>query len=203
MGAAFMNKFLTVLGIYDKVNSEDIEENEDIERETFADVENNEISNNFFNDTVVEQETVTEEDNNEEEKSTSGFSFYKSKKNKEKEIDDYVPNISRRSQSKVLPMSSSSTTKMIISKPSSFDDVKDIADNVKARKSVIVNLEAVSHEDGRRIIDFLSGTGHALDGTIQKVSKLIFLIAPKNIEVQDDTEKYNYSSKLNMSWLKK
>ncbi|MEG0073011.1 MAG: cell division protein SepF [Clostridia bacterium] len=192
MGTAVMNKVLTVLGLADKVNEDtNIDETESFDyddeyQKTQVEETINEVEENFVAD-------------KQEEK--SGFGFYKPKKTKE--IDEYIPSISRRSVGKVLPMSSSATSKMVISQPQSFDDSKEIADNVIAKKSVIVNLESVSHEDARRIIDFLSGTAHAIDGTIQKVSKLILLIAPKNIEVQNEAEKYNYSSKINMSWLKK
>lgn len=197
MGASIMNKFMSVLGLEDKEVVDEVE-NYEIEN-TFTDVE---TSSNLLDDMSLDHSN--EEELKEEVEEKAPFSFYKPrKKEKEKEMSEYMPNISRRSQTKVLPMTSTATAKMIISHPQSFDEIKEIADNIKEKKSVIINLESVSHEEGRRIIDFLSGTAHALDGTIQKVSKLIFLVAPKDIEVQDESEKYNYSSKLNMSWLKK
>lgn len=203
MGAPIMSKFLSILGIADEKQAvEDINENEEsfeFENTTFTDVET--PVNDFTEDVSGEEEKIVDEENNGVFESKL-FNFYKPKK-AEKEVKEYIPSISRRTQTKVLPMTSTATSKMIISYPQSFDAIKDIADNVKEKRSVIVNLESVSYEDGRRIIDFLSGTAHALDGTIQKVSKLIFLVAPKDIEVEDESDKYNYSSKLNMTWLKK
>ena len=195
MGAPIMNKVLSMLGIADENK---IAENIDEVEGMYEDNEMEYSDASSYND--YEEEGMYEEEVVEPEKKL--FSFYKPKKQEEPE-KEYIPSISRRTQARSMPMTSVSNTKMIISHPQNFEAIREIAENVKAKRSVIVNLEAVSHEDGRRIVDFLSGTAHALDGTIQKVSKLIFLIAPKDIEVEDESEKYNYSSKLNMSWLKK
>ena len=199
MGAPIMSKFLGILGISEKFEDDKVENDEIYDFDnSFTDVEA--PSNDFMEDMSLEEEKIEEEKSDVFESKL--FGLYKPKK-VEKEEKEYIPSISRRGQSKVLPMSSTANSKMIISHPQSFDAIKEIADNIKEKRSVIINLESVSYEDGRRIIDFLSGTAHALDGTIQKVSKLIFLVAPRDVEVEDESEKYNYSSKLNMSWLKK
>lgn len=203
MGAPIMSKFLNILGIADENRSElGLNENDEtfeFDTNTFTDVE---TTNDFMEDASFDLDEKDSESDAGIGNESKLFSFYKPKK-AEKEVNEYIPSISRRTQTRVMPMNSTSTSKMIISHPQSFDAIKEIADNIKEKRSVIVNLESVSYEDGRRIIDFLSGTAHALDGTIQKVSKLIFLVAPRDIEVEDESEKYNYTSKLNMTWLKK
>ena len=107
---------------------------------------------------------------------------------------------------KVLPMTGASpvvtSSKMVITEPQCFDDVKEISDHLKDRRSVIVNLETVTKEDQRRIIDFLSGATYVIDGSMQKISSLIYLITPKNVEIQNDIEKTQYRSKLSFSWMK-
>jgi len=107
---------------------------------------------------------------------------------------------------KVLPMTGASpvvtSSKMVITEPQCFDDVKEISDHLKERRSVIVNLETVTKEDQRRIIDFLSGATYVTDGSMQKISSLIYLITPKNVEIQNDIEKSQYRSKLSFSWMK-
>ena len=94
---------------------------------------------------------------------------------------------------KVLPMTGASpvvtSSKMVITEPQCFDDVKEISEHLKERRSVIVNLETVTKEDQRRIIDFLSGATYVIDGSMQKISSLIYLITPKNVEIQNDIEK--------------
>lgn len=107
---------------------------------------------------------------------------------------------------KVLPMTGASpvvtSSKMVITEPQCFDDVKEISEHLKERRSVIVNLETVTKEDQRRIIDFLSGATFVVDGSIQKISTLIYLITPKTVEIQNDIEKSQYRNKLSFSWMK-
>ena len=125
----------------------------------------------------------------------------------------YLGNFGRRESeekitrsAKVLPMTGASpvvtSSKMVITEPQCFDDVKEISDHLKERRSVIVNLETVTKEDQRRIIDFLSGATYVIDGSMQKISSLIYLITPKNVEIQNDIEKTQYRNKLSFSWMK-
>lgn len=106
-------------------------------------------------------------------------------------------------QPKILPMSSNvSGSKMVITQPACFDDVKEIGEHLKSKKSVIVNLETVNKEDHRRIVDFISGATFVLDGSVQKISSLIYLITPKTIEIQNDIERAQYRNKLPFTWMK-
>lgn len=108
-----------------------------------------------------------------------------------------------RLQTKVLPMTGTvATSKVVITQPEAYEDVEEIGEYIKQRKSVIVNLESINKEDGKRVLDFLSGASFALEGNIQKVSNLIYLITPKAVEIQNDVERAQYRSKLSFSWLK-
>ncbi|MEG2645970.1 MAG: cell division protein SepF [Clostridia bacterium] len=110
---------------------------------------------------------------------------------------------SRNMQSKVIPMNTAiSSSKMVITQPTCYEDVQEIGEYLKSKKSVIINLENVGKEDARRILDFLSGATFMIEGTIQKVSNLIYLITPKNVEIQNDLERSQYKQKLSFSWLK-
>lgn len=112
---------------------------------------------------------------------------------------------SRSMQTKVIPMETAvSSSKMVITEPTCYDSVKEIGEYLKAKKSVIINLENVSKEEARRILDFLSGAAFMIDGTIQMVSNLIYLMTPRNVEIQDDTKRneYDNNQKMSFSWLK-
>lgn len=119
-------------------------------------------------------------------------------------IDKNGERISRTA--KVLPMTGSqptvTSTKMVITEPLCFDDVKEIGEHLKQKRSVIVNLETVNKEDHRRIVDFLSGATFVTEGGIQKISSLIYLMTPKTIEIQNDIERAQYRNKLSFSWMK-
>ena len=108
------------------------------------------------------------------------------------------------SKSKVVPMNTAiSSSKMVITQPSCSEDVQEIGEYLRCKKAVIINLENVSKEDGQRILDFMSGATFMVEGTIQKVSNLIYLTTPRCVEIQNDVEKKDYSKqKMNFSWMK-
>ncbi|MDO4853598.1 MAG: cell division protein SepF [Clostridia bacterium] len=78
--------------------------------------------------------------------------------------------------------------KMIVFHPVAYDDAQSIADNLKSHKPIIVNMEELDGNTAQRVLDFLLGAVYALDGTISKISRGIFLVAPKNCDVVDNGE---------------
>lgn len=120
-----------------------------------------------------------------------------------REIEATNPYSRNNVQTKVIPMNTAvSSSKMVINQPTCYEDVQEIGEYLKARKSVIINLENVGKEDARRILDFLSGATFMIEGTIQKVSNLIYLMTPRDVEIQNDVEKSQYKQKMAFSWLK-
>ena len=103
---------------------------------------------------------------------------------------------------KVVPITQAQSVKMVISQPTTFEQSEEICSLLKEKKSVIVNLEYVSKEVARRIVDFISGGVYALDGHIQKISNSIFLIAPTNYEITNEMAREEIKNKLSVSWLK-
>ena len=86
-----------------------------------------------------------------------------------------------------------SGNKMILIEPRAYSESQQIADHLKNRNSVVVNLKRVTSDQAKRIIDFLSGVIYAIGGTMQKIGVGIYLVTPKNVNVQgkisDDSEK--------------
>ena len=75
-------------------------------------------------------------------------------------------------------------SKMILLEPRAMSESQQIADHLKNRDTVVVNLKRVTSEQAKRIIDFLSGTTYAIGGEMQKIGGGIFLCTPKNVSVQ-------------------
>lgn len=75
-------------------------------------------------------------------------------------------------------------SKMILLEPRAYSESQQIADYLKKRNTVVVNLKRVTPEQGKRVIDFVSGTLYAIGGGMQKLGDGIFLCTPKNINVQ-------------------
>lgn len=105
-------------------------------------------------------------------------------------------------KTKVVNMPQTQQIKMVISQPTSFEQSEEICNYLKERKSVIVNLEYVNKDVARRVVDFISGAVHALDGHIQKISNSIFLIAPTNYEIANEMAREEIKNRLSVSWLK-
>ena len=74
--------------------------------------------------------------------------------------------------------------KMILLEPRAYSESQQIADYLKKKNSVVVNLKRVTSDQAKRIIDFLSGCVYAINGTMQKIGVGIYLCAPKNVNVQ-------------------
>ena len=105
-------------------------------------------------------------------------------------------------KNKVVNMPQTQQIRMVISQPTTFEQSEEICNYLKERKSVIVNLEYVNKDIARRLVDFVSGAVHAVDGHIQKISNSIFLIAPTNYEISNEMAREEIKNKLSVSWLK-
>lgn len=89
-------------------------------------------------------------------------------------------------RNKVVSMSATTQFKVVVIKPADFNDAKEIADHLKERKPVVVNLELLEKDVAHKIFDFLSGAIYVLDGGIQRISANIYLIAPYNVTILGD-----------------
>ena len=75
------------------------------------------------------------------------------------------------------------STKLVLLEPRAFSETQQIADQLKNRNTVVVNLKRVTSDQAKRIVDFLSGTIYAIGGDLQKVGGGIFLCTPNNVKV--------------------
>ena len=73
--------------------------------------------------------------------------------------------------------------KMIVSEPRSYEDARQIADHLLEKKACVVNIHRLQESSATRLLDFLSGTIYAINGTVQKIDDNVFLFAPKELPV--------------------
>ncbi len=100
------------------------------------------------------------------------------------EMTDEHAVLPSKKQQKVVSIHTQQTVRVILCEPQSYDEAQMIADHLKNRRPVVVNLQRMRKEQARRIVDFLSGTVYALNGQIQKVGADIFMCAPDNVEME-------------------
>ncbi len=94
----------------------------------------------------------------------------------------------RKPRGQVVPFNSSNKDqiKVTLVEPTTFDDTQQIADSLKNKRTVIINLENVDFALARRIIDFVGGTAYALGGTLQKIGSGIIIAVPSNVDISGD-----------------
>ena len=138
----------------------------------------------------------TQEEDGYEELENEGYEY----EDEQEDVQEERKLFGRRN--KVVNMPHANQIRMHIAQPTTFEQSEEICNYLKERKSVVVNLEYVNKDVARRIVDFISGAVHALDGHIQKISNSIFLIAPTNYEIESDLAREEIKNKLSVSWLR-
>lgn len=132
------------------------------------------------------------EDDDEVEKEYEGH--------EKNEIDPEIPS-SFKKQNKVVNIHSATSTKVMIIKPTAFEEATDIADDLKNRKIVVVNITSLEPKVAQRLLDFMGGASYALGGELQEVEKGVYILSPSNVEVTNEL-KNELSSKGLFSWTK-
>lgn len=100
------------------------------------------------------------------------------------ELDDEL--FDDEGKPKVVPIAEAKNSRRVgvsVFHPRQYEEVSDIADNLRARLLVVVNLVGADRVLSQRIIDFLSGVVYTLDGKMQRLSEGIFLFVPSNVQI--------------------
>lgn len=92
----------------------------------------------------------------------------------------------RSTSSRVVNINATTQLQVVLVKPDRFDQVSEIADHLRDKQALVLNLETTEKEVSRRLVDFLSGCAYALDGKIKKIAALTYLITPYNVDVVGD-----------------
>ena len=95
----------------------------------------------------------------------------------------------RRSEdrhNKVVNIHATTQLKVVLVKPERFENASEIADHLKEKRTVVLNLESTNKDVARRLIDFLSGVAYAGEGKIKKVAANTYIITPYHVELEGD-----------------
>lgn len=131
------------------------------------------------------------------------------------EEDEYVENKSETKKnvsslaesynSKIVDIAKNSVAKQIaqvvIYYPKNINDAALAGDGLKEKKILIVNLENVNKEDAQRIADFLSGAAYNANGSIEKISSDIFVVAPENVDISGEFKEELLKKGLILPWV--
>lgn len=119
----------------------------------------------------------------------------------EEEIEDIEPIISKQRGNKVVNIHSSSSAKIMVIKPNSYEEAREIADAIKNRKIVVVNTTSMETKVAQRLVDFIGGACCVLGAQLQEVEQRVYLLSPSNVEVTNEL-KSEISSKALFNWNK-
>lgn len=87
---------------------------------------------------------------------------------------------------KVVNIHATTQLKVVLVKPERFENASEIADNLKDKRTVVLNLESTNKDIARRLIDFLSGVAYAGEGKIKKVAANTYIITPYHVDIEGD-----------------
>ena len=89
-------------------------------------------------------------------------------------------------RNKVVNIHATTQLKVILVKPERFENASEIADQLKDKRTVVLNLESTNKDVARRLIDFLSGVAYAGEGKIKKVAANTYIITPYHVDIEGD-----------------
>jgi len=104
--------------------------------------------------------------------------------------ESMVERSNRRSKNlRVIETPSSQTTQVIVIEPKAFEESLEIVEHLRSRKSVILNLHLLDTAQSQRVVDFLSGATHAIDGNQQRIGDGVFIFTPNNVAISTEQTK--------------
>jgi cell division inhibitor SepF len=92
----------------------------------------------------------------------------------------------RRESNKVVNIHATAQLQVVLVKPERFENAAEIADHLREKRTVVLNLEQTNKDIARRLIDFLSGVAYAQEGKIKKVAVNTYIITPYNVDLLGD-----------------
>ena len=103
------------------------------------------------------------------------------------------PSYSQPEQNKkVVSINNAKGYEVLVSEPRSYEDSISIVKHLKERKTVVLNLHLLDKEQALRIVDFLCGATHALEGSQQKIGDSVFIFTPKNVALSAESQKSKF-----------
>ena len=91
-----------------------------------------------------------------------------------------------RANLRLLPQAKAGAHEVVVVEPKAYNESITIVEALKERKTVILNLQLLDREQSQRIVDFLCGCTHALDGSQRKIGENVFIFTPSNINISQE-----------------
>ena len=117
------------------------------------------------------------------------FRAYNPHHEPEPDMMDLQDNRKNRKQLKVVDHPNQQLkTQVVVIEPRAFEEALEIIEHLRSRRSVILNLHLLDTAQSQRVVDFLSGATHAIDGHQQRIGDGVFIFTPNNVSIRSDAE---------------
>ena len=126
------------------------------------------------------------EDDFEEPVKESSRSLFDDRKDERRDDRRSEERRSEDRHNKVVNIHATTQLKVVLVKPERFENASEIADHLKEKRTVVLNLESTNKDVARRLIDFLSGVAYAGEGKIKKVAANTYIITPSSVDIMGD-----------------
>ena len=110
----------------------------------------------------------------------------KARRKREDRDDDLDTGYTSVNNDKVVNINTTTQLQVVLVKPEKFQDASTIADHLRDKRTVVLNLESTNKDVARRMVDFLSGAAYAQEGKVKKVAVATYIITPYNVDIIGD-----------------
>lgn len=94
-----------------------------------------------------------------------------------------------KSNLKLVDHPNAQMAQVVVIEPRAFEESLEIIEHLRSKKSVILNLHLLDNAQSQRVVDFLSGATHAIDGNQQRIGDGVFIFTPNNVVITSEAEK--------------
>ena len=95
-------------------------------------------------------------------------------------------NVTPLRSNRVVNINTITQLSVVLVKPEKYENASEVADHLRDKRTVVLNLESTNRDVARRLLDFLGGVAYANDGKIKRIAQSTYIITPYNVDIQGD-----------------
>ncbi|HIY33186.1 cell division protein SepF [Evtepia sp.] len=137
-------------------------------------------------DDYDEDEDVYEDEDDDEPEERKQTAASREREEPRRREREYQEPPRRSTGGKVVNIHATTQLQVVLVKPDRYENASEIADHLRDKRTVVLNLEKTQKDVARRLLDFLSGVAYAQEGKIKKVALQTYIVTPYNVDIMGD-----------------
>ena len=137
-------------------------------------------------DDYDEDEDVYEDEDDDEPEERKQTAASREREEPRRREREYQEPLRRSTGGKVVNIHATTQLQVVLVKPDRYENASEIADHLRDKRTVVLNLEKTQKDVARRLLDFLSGVAYAQEGKIKKVALQTYIVTPYNVDSMGD-----------------